>query len=189
MSLADRDKWDFKYAKQPVPDRLSPDDWLTRHVEALAPGCALELACGLGQNAVWLAEHGWQVDAVDVSPVGLYLAAKLARRLSRHVNWMAADLDDFTPAAVTYDLVVVFRYLDRVRLPDLISQALRPGGLVVYETYSRAQLARPDSHIKNPAFTLAEGELPRMFPNFDVLAYEEVDLPDRSVARLVARKV
>jgi 2-polyprenyl-3-methyl-5-hydroxy-6-metoxy-1,4-benzoquinol methylase len=188
MSIADRDKWDEKYAKRVVSDAPAPDDWVTQHVSSLPPGKALEFACGLGQNALWLAEHGWQVDAVDVSTVGLDSAAKLARRMGQHVHWIAADLDDFTPAAAAYDLVVIFRYLDRVRLPELVRTALRPGGWLVYETYSQAQLARPDSHIRNPAFTLSEGELPRLFANFEVVAYAEVELSDRSVARLVARK-
>ncbi|MBI5756911.1 MAG: class I SAM-dependent methyltransferase [Planctomycetales bacterium] len=187
MSQADRDKWDEKYAKQTAPDAPIPDDWMTQHVASLAPGRALELACGLGHNAMWLADHGWQVDAVDVSTVGLASAAKLAGRLGQHVNWIAADLDDFTPAAAAYDLVVIFRYLDRARLPSLVRTALRPGGWLVYETYSQAQLARPGSHIRNPAFTLSEGELPRLFASLEVIAYAEVELPDRSVVRLFAR--
>ena len=187
MSQADRDKWDEKYANQAAADAPVPDDWLTQHVASLAPGCALEIACGLGHNAMWLAQHGWQVDAVDVSTVGLNSAEKLAQRLGQHVNWIAADLDDFTPAAAAYDLVVIFRYLDRVRLPELVQTALRPGGWLVYETYSQAQLARPDSHIRNPAFTLSEGELPRLFANLEVVTYAEDELPNRSVARLVAR--
>jgi len=187
MSIADRNKWDEEYANQTAADAPVPDDWLTQHVASLAPGRALELACGLGHNAVWLAEHAWQVDAVDVSTVGLNSAEKLAQRLGQHVNWIASDLDNFTPAATAYDLVVIFRYLDRVRLPDLVRTALRPGGWLVYETYSKSQLARPDNHIRNPAFTLSEGELPRLFASLEVVAYAEVELPDRRVARLVAR--
>src|SRR5579863_1855883 len=127
MSLSDRDRWDTKYAAKLVPNTLSPDDWLIKEVAELSPGRALDLACGLGHNAIALAKQGWQVDAVDISPVGLALAADLAKRYAVNVRWIATDLDEFSPATEEYDLVVVFRFLDRRRLPGIIQQALRPG--------------------------------------------------------------
>lgn len=186
MSVSDRARWDAKYAGKTVPQELAPDEWLTRHVAGLRPGRALEVACGLGHNAVWLAMQGWQVDAVDVSPVGLSLAAELAARHGQSIHWIAADFDEFTAENGAYDLVVVFRFLDRRRLPGMIQAALRPGGLLIYETFHIAHLARPDSHIKNRAFALQPGELPLLFPEFAPVAFEERELPDRSVARLAA---
>ena len=183
----DREKWDAKYASCPPPRMLVPDDWLIDQVAELAPGRVLELACGLGRNAVWLAQQGWQVDAVDVSPIGLAIAVQLARRANTHVNWIAADLDDFTPAEAAYDLVVIFRFLDRVRVPALVDRALRAGGLLIYETFSRGQLARSDNHLKNPDFTVIEGELLQLFPRLQPLHHaDDVVLADRTVARLVA---
>jgi SAM-dependent methyltransferase len=186
MSVSDRERWDAKYADKPAPDRLSPDDWLIEQVAVLQPGQALELACGFGHNAVWLAQQGWSVDAVDISPVGLAEAEALARRCDTRVNWIAADLDEFTPESTAYELVLVFRFLDRARLPGIIQQALRPGGRLVYETFTTSHLARPDSHIRNPDFALAPGELPRLLPQLDVVSYDESSLADRDVARLVA---
>ena len=87
-----------------------------------------------------------------------------------------------------YDLVVVFRFLDRLRVPLIVEQALRPGGRLIYETFTTAHLARPESHMKNPAFALEPGEMPRLFPHFEVISYAECSLPDRDVARLVAVK-
>src|SRR5262245_15068889 len=109
MSLDDRQRWDAKYAEKAAPEKLDPDNWLIEQTRDLKPGRALELACGLGQNAVWLTRQGWQVDAVDVSPVGLRLAADLAARNGVSVNWITADLDDFRPEEEAYDLAVVFR--------------------------------------------------------------------------------
>ncbi|MGE5195237.1 MAG: class I SAM-dependent methyltransferase [Deltaproteobacteria bacterium] len=188
MSVSDRKRWDAKYADKPVPDRLSPDDWLIDQAAGLPPGRALELACGLGHNAIWLALHGWQVDAVDISPAGLHRAADLASRCGARVNWIAADLDDFEPEAARYDLVLIFRFLDRQRLPGIIQQALRPEGRLIYETFSTPHVSRPDSHMKNPAFALEPGELPRLFPQFAVESYAECSLADRDVARLVAAR-
>ncbi|MBC8113697.1 MAG: class I SAM-dependent methyltransferase [Candidatus Saccharimonas sp.] len=189
MSVTDLERWNTKYAAKSVPTVVSPDEWLVKQVAERTAGEALELACGLGHNAIWLAQQGWRVDAVDVSPVGLGLAEQLANRVEcQTVSWIAADLDEFTPQIETYDLVLVFRFLDRLRLPGLIVRALHPGGLLVYETFSRAQMARDDNHLRSADFTLAPGELPLLFPELTIVDYDEIDLPDRSVARLAARK-
>lgn len=188
MSVEDRVRWDNKYAAKALPEVLAPDAWLVEQVAPLPCGRALELACGLGHNAIWLAQQGWQVDAVDVSEVGLRLASQLAQREHANVDWATADLDKFEPRQCAYDLVLVFRFLDRTRLPQIAVEALRPAGKLIYETFTLKHLSRPDSHLKNPAFALKPGELPRLFPTMTVLSHAECELPDRSVARLVAMK-
>ena len=165
-----------------------PDEWLVENALSLEPGRALDVACGLGHNAIWLARHGWTVDAIDVSPAGLQLAAGLANRHKAAVNWIAADLEEFAPATGAYDLVVVFRFLDRTHVPRLVETALPSGGLLIYETFTQAQLARPDTHLRNPAYALHSRELPRLFPGLKLVRYREDALQDRSVARLVARR-
>jgi tellurite methyltransferase len=185
MSNADRERWDAKYAAKPVSEQIDPDDWLTQAASGLKPGGALELACGAGHNSVWLASRGWQVDAVDISPVGLAQAQAIARTCGVDVNWIAADLEEFTPAPEAYDLVVVFRFLDRICLPVMVEQALRPGGRLIYETFTMAHTQRSDRHMKNQAFALERGELPRLFPRLEVVSYTECALPDRDVARFV----
>ncbi len=188
MSTSDRERWNAKYADRPAPERLSPDDWLIEQTAGLPPGRALELAFGLGHNAIWLALHGWQVDAVDISPTGLARAEELATCLGARVNWIAADLDEYIPESDAYGLVLVFRFVDRGRLPRIIRGALQPGGRLIYETFTMPHLSRPDSHMKNPAFALESGELPRLFSQLDSVFYSECSLADRDVARLVAAK-
>jgi len=189
VAESDRERWDAKYSGKIAATLNPPDDWLSRHVATIPVGKALDLACGLGHNAIWLAQRGWQVDAVDISPVGLSLAKQLADQADcSPISWIAADLESFSPPIASCDLVIVFRFLDRLRLPQLISDTLRPGGTLIYETFARGQLSRPDNHLKNPQFTLEPNELPTLFPGLTVVAHEELDLPDRSVARLVARK-
>ena len=195
MSDSDRDRWNDKYRGRGLPDGAGPDAWLRVQVENASrtglplTGVALDVACGLGQNAAWLSQRGWQVDAVDISDVGLELAAALARRAGCvGISWIVADLDEFVPLTAHYDLVAVFRFLDRRRLPPIIENALKPGGILVYETFSEQHLSRPDSHLRSSQFALQSGELPLLFPGLTVLAYEETELPDRNVARLLARK-
>ena len=188
MTLADRERWDARYAGITVPAALRPSPWLMETVAELPAGRALELACGLGHNAIWLARLGWQVDAADVSPVGLEHARRLAQEQGTEVGWIAADIDDFHAEPGAYDLVVVFRFLDREHLPDIVQSALRPGGLLIYETFSAAQLERPDSHIRNPAFVFSPGEAPELFAELETIHSEELELPDASVVRFVGRK-
>lgn len=190
MATSDRDRWDAKYKARSTVKLAAPDEWLQQHVECCErPGRALDLACGLGHNAIWLAQRGWQVDAVDISPVGLDLAAALASQSDcQTISWIAADLDEFEPIMGKYDLVTIFRFLDRHRVPQIIETALRPGGILIYETFTEQQLSRTDNHLKSSRFTIGPGELPQLFPWLTVIAYEEVELADRSVARLVAQK-
>jgi 2-polyprenyl-3-methyl-5-hydroxy-6-metoxy-1,4-benzoquinol methylase len=189
MSSSDLERWNAKYALAPNSDRLAADGWLKEQLAGGPAGRALDLACGLGHNAIWLAQAGWLVDAVDVSPIGLARAAESSHAKGVSVNWIAADLDEFVPEIGAYDLVIVFRFLDRTRLPGIIESALRPGGLLVYEAFTAAHLKRPDSHMKNPAFALTPGELPTLFPRCVAQFYAECALPDRDVVRLVAQKL
>lgn len=199
MSQTDQLRWDEKYAGKALPDKVLPDEWLVQAVHGVERGRALDIACGLGHNSIWLAQQGWEVTGLDISARALQLASELERReitsndhsgdsAKRAISWCVADLDDFMPPKEHYDLCMVFRFLDRIRLPGIINMSLRAGGILVYETFSRDQMTRSDNHLKSIDFTLAENELPSLFPDFDVIRYEECRLADRSVARLVARK-
>ncbi len=188
MTEFDRQRWDEKYTNRDSPREIVPDDWLIECATPLPVGRALDLACGLGHNAIWLAERGWTVDAVDISPVGLTLAARRAEQVDvRGINWIAADLDSFEPEPAGYDLVIVFRFLDRESVPAIVQAGLKPGGRLVYETFTTAQLERDDDHIQNPKYALHPGELPEIFPKFDVVTYREEALANRTVARLLAQ--
>ncbi|MFP6768791.1 MAG: hypothetical protein VB859_11505, partial [Planctomycetaceae bacterium] len=102
--------------------------------------------------------------------------------------FLAGDLDLFSPLPSIYDLVIVFRFLERERLPGLITRALAPGGLLVYETFGPGQCERTDNHLGNPDFALVAGELPVLFNQLEVLRSEDAVLEDRSVGRLIARR-
>lgn len=193
MSARDRERWNDKHAKCEPLSIVQPDEWLVEALRLIETNAGtmdsiqrtLDIACGLGQNAIWLAQQGFQSDAVDISTKGLELARQCATAQEVDVSWIEADLDNWMPRAASYDLAVVFRFLDRETVPRIVRTALRPGGWLVYETFSAAQLDRSDNHIRNPAFTLAPGELVGLFPYFDVIAYREDVLPDRTVQRFL----
>jgi SAM-dependent methyltransferase len=135
-SDAKREHWNRRYA---ATDRIHstavPNRFLVAEVADLAPGRALDLACGAGRNAVWLAQRGWRVTAVDFSDVGLTTARELAAKCQVSVEWIEADVVTWTPAALAYDLVCVM-YLqlpavDRRKALQHAVDAVRPGGTLL----------------------------------------------------------
>ena len=133
---ARRAQWNRRYA---AADRIHatavPNRFLVAEIADLAPGTALDLACGAGRNAVWLAQGGWRVTAVDFSSVALAMARDLAARSGVNVEWIEADVVTWTPPARAYDLVTVL-YLQlpaldrRAALRHAVS-AVRPGGTLL----------------------------------------------------------
>lgn len=188
MTAADRERWDAKYAGRETPTALEPPDWLVAMASNLPPGRALDLACGCGHAAIWLAQRGWHVTAIDISPLSLRFAEQLASNYGVQVDWQVADLDDAALGESKYDLITVFRYLDRNTLPARIVAALRPGGRLLYETFLAGATPEVASHVRNPAFLLQPGELPKLFQGMQVLAYEESSAGTDRTARFAARR-
>jgi SAM-dependent methyltransferase len=133
-------------------------------------GRALDIATGKGRNAIFLAEQGFDVVAIDVSPVALDEARRRAAGKSFSISWQQADLEQIELPKTTYDLIVNFNYLQRSLIPQ-IKAALRPGGHAIFETYLIGQ--EMIGHPKNPAYLLRHNELLELFRDFRVLCYRE----------------
>jgi len=131
-----RERWNRRWAgEERVHASTAPSRFLVGEVADLRPGTALDLGCGAGRNAVWLAEQGWHVTAVDFSEVGRRMARSLAAERRVEVEWIEADAVAWTPPARAYDLVCVF-YLQLPALerrPALAraAAAVRPGGTLL----------------------------------------------------------
>jgi tellurite methyltransferase len=187
MSRQDQARWDEKWAG--AGDLYPPHPLLVDHAAYLSGGSALDLACGRGQNAIWLAGVGYHVLGVDISRVALQAARRQALRFglawrgspAGYVNFMVADLDEWSPPRAAFDLVIVFRFLDR-RLFGPIREAVRPGGLVYYSTRHLGALARDPR--ANPRYLLRPGELAAAFCDWQCL-YDREGPVD---ADLIARK-
>jgi tellurite methyltransferase len=145
----------------------------------------LDVACGVGQNAVWLAQRGFTVDAVDISSVALEQARQAAAQAGDTVNFVHADLDTWSPPVETYALVIGFRFLNRKLLPRL-KAALRPGGWLVYQTFNLCRLT-PDSDFP-PEHLLQIGELARTFAGWDIIESGDGGGPSRDQSWIVCRK-
>jgi len=184
----DRERWDRKFAGSDYIYGKEPARFLADNAELLPPGGrALDVAAGEGRNSVFLARHGLEVDAVDISDVGLSKARQLAEEAGVSINTIVADLADSSFAEERYDVVVVINYLQRDLIDD-IKKALKPGGLVIYETYTVAQLDIPGAHHLRREYLLEPGELGAMFEDFEILEYGETVDDRNAVASLIARK-
>ena len=172
MSKADRGRWDAKYAAADTPsswDVALPAVFAEFEPEFPRAGRALELACGRGETAVWLAQRGLDVLAVDVSPVALVAGEELARLagVSERCQFAVADLDDGLPSGPSVDVVVCHLFRD-LRLDASIIERLAPGGLLAMACLSEVG-AEPGPFRARP------GELRERFAALDVLAFGESD--------------
>ena len=157
MSEADRERWNDRYAAGEYAGRRWPSDFLKESIPRLPGGRALDLACGLGRNARFLAENGWSVDAVDISDVALDKAKALAPNAD--IRWIACDLEQGITPPGEYDLVLNIRYVNLPLLASMCS-ALRAGGALLVEQH----LALPDMADdvvgpRNPRFRVERGAL------------------------------
>jgi len=151
-----------------------------------ASASALDVACGAGRHALWLARHGFRVTALDNSPENLAELRSLAQDAGlpvecRQVNLEAVDVDLGNEA---HDLICVFYFLHRPLFPALL-RALRPGGLLICRTFTTDQL-RFQTGPRNPAHLLEPNELLRLAEGLRVLRYEET-WTDRATASMVAQ--
>lgn len=183
--------WDERYQrKEAVPER-GPARFLVEHRHLLPPrGQALEVAMGTGRNALYLASLGYEVTGVDVSGVGVERCRREAARRDLRIEAVQADLESYALPRAAYDIVINLYYLQRDLAPR-IEGALRPGGILVFESFTTEQ-KQFDWGPQNDEFLLRPGELREMFAQLEVLAYREAlvegDRGMKAVAGLVGRK-
>ncbi len=159
--MNDREKWDARYRDAVVGEAAA----VLRENLNLLPtkGKALDLAAGLGANARLLAEHGLETHAWDVSPVAM-------SKISPPIISEARDVIANPPEPESFDVIVVSRFLDRDLCPA-IEKALRPGGVLFYQTFTVDLIGGP----RNRDFLLEREELPRLFSGLEKLVYREGD--------------
>ena len=170
--------WDQRYRGTALLWTERPNQVLVEEVSGLRPGRALDLGAGEGRNAVWLAEQGWQVTAVDFSQVALERAAAVAKRAGVRVDLVAADLTEYTPAAATFDLVVVL-YLHlppdaRHRVLDQAGLALRPGGRLLIVGHDLANLAAGHGGPQEPSVLYTPDRITVQLPGLTVARAQTV---------------
>jgi SAM-dependent methyltransferase len=186
---AERREWEARYQSGDRPHDGRPSGLLRRWLPRLPRGRALDVATGLGRNALYLAAAGYQVDAIDISPTGLRAAARRARRRGLRVRWIEADLDTYPLPTDRYAVVINAFFLKRRLLPAL-KAAVRPGGVLIVESHLAG--VAPDGGPRKSAHRLRPGELERVFRGWEVLDLEEGRFKEGGrvwlIGRIVARR-
>ena len=185
----DRIKWNERYGGEDFWFSLGPSGFLAQSLEQVCARItgrrALDVACGEGRNAIFLAQNGFRVDAVDIAERGLERGIRRVRQLGVQVDFIRADLEEYR-LQEDYDLILNFNFLLRPLIPELIEH-LVPGGMIVMETILSAPTL-PGAHTRE--FLLQPGELERLFSAFggSILQLEEDLSQETPVARILFRK-
>jgi tellurite methyltransferase len=189
-----RDKWNNRHGNGRLG--LGACEVLQKHIHLLPKhGTALDLACGLGRNAIQLAQHGLQCDAVDISDVAIDRLQKYAKENNLNINTVLADIERDGIGSKKYDVIVVSYFLYRPLLLA-ITQALKPGGLLFYQTFIKSVTVKnnaiPTSAV-SASFYLEKNELYAQFKQLNIHKYQEIkldtDINAVPIAMLVASKL
>lgn len=135
-----------------------------------AAGTALDLACGLGANAMLLAQQGLTTQAWDISDVGLQRLQQHVEAQALTVKTCAGEIKAQSFSADSFDVIVISRFLDR-SICDAIMGSLKLGGLLFYQTYTQQKTTEEGP--RNPAYLLEENELLQMFSSLQLVFYRE----------------
>jgi len=169
MAFDDRERWEARYGRDTFEPERTPSEFLVAHAHLLH-GRVLDVAAGSGRNALFLARCGLSVDAIDIAFAGLQRLRRTARAEGLSVRAVQADLDALPLPLERFDAIVNIRYLQR-SLFGPMQRAVKPGGLIVFETFLIDQ--QTIGHPQHPEFLLQRGELRSAFRAFDLLEYEE----------------
>lgn len=173
MSEIDRRKWDQRYREDSYR-KSNPASLLQQWASRAKRGKALDIACGAGRNAIYLAAEGFAVDAIDISAQGLQLASEAAAAQSLSIHWIEHDLDNDTSFTDDYELIVVLWYVN-LPLIERLADRLAPGGVLISEQHlvSEQDVIGP----RTDAFRVAPGALREAAAKLEILHYREAVEP------------
>ncbi len=185
----DRLHWEERYGTPEYLYGKEPIEFLKENIEILPRGRVIELAMGEGRNAVFLAQNGFEVEGCDISTRALEKASHLAQEKGVHLKVFQADLDTYQLPEQAYDVVACFYYLQRSLIPQM-KAALKPGGMVIMETYTKENPKYGFSGPKNPDYLLDTNELLQLFSDLKVILYREMIVDGRkAVASIIAQRI
>ncbi|GAN32454.1 tellurite resistance protein [Candidatus Brocadia sinica JPN1] len=184
----DKQFWDKKYETEAYIFGKEPVEFLKEHIDILPRGKALDIAMGEGRNAVFLAENGFAVDGCDISEIAVKKAKELAKEHNVAIHAFVADLETSKLPKDTYDVIACFYYLQRDLIPQM-KEALKPGGMIIYETYTIENRERGFEGPKNKDYLLKPNELLDLFKDLKIIYYRELVLNNKkAIASLIAKK-
>lgn len=188
----EREDWNRKHGAGGLLFGAEPNRFLVDEVAGLAPGRALDLACGSGRNAVWLAQQGWQVTGVEFSDVALEQARALAAERGVDAEWIEADLRTWEPPARAFDLVVI-QYLHLAwadMSPILIraAEAVAPGGTMLVVGHHADNIEHGSGGPQDPRVLYTAEDVARSLGALEIEKAEAVRRDDAIDALVRARR-
>ncbi|UCF68436.1 MAG: class I SAM-dependent methyltransferase [Acidobacteriota bacterium] len=180
-----REDWDRRYATSEFVWTAEPNRFLVEKAADLVAGRALDVATGEGRNAVWLAERGWKVTAVDYSGVGLDKARRLAQVRGVSVEWVLADVTRDSFEQPGYELVIIFYlHLPWREMTGVIRRAARatvPGGQLLLVGHDRSNLDHGHGGPKSPEVLYVASQVTDVLGELEDLRIIEAGRRERSV--------
>jgi SAM-dependent methyltransferase len=181
-----RDAWNTRYAGEELVWSLEPNRFVAEEAADLAPGRALDVACGEGRNAIWLARQGWDVVAVDFSSVGLDKARRLAGAAGVSVDWREADVTGWDPPG-EFDLVVVsYLQLSQPELEAVFSRivpSVASGGTIIVVGHDRRNLDEGVGGPPDPAVLLDAAQIVALLDDLEIERAKVVERPVEGAER------
>jgi tellurite methyltransferase len=170
-------KWNKIYQSktQAVETTTLSPAYILQEFQHLLPdqGKALDLACGLGANALFMAQHNLQTHAWDISSVAIEKLSEISKSLNLDMNLEIRDITTKPPQENSFDVIVVVHFLERQIMPDIIA-ALRHNGLLFYQTFTKTRVT--ESGPSNEKYRLGRNELLSMCKSLDTVVYREESL-------------
>ena len=165
-------EWNQRYQAQ---DTFPSACYVLTQYQYLLPkqGKVLDVACGLGANALLLAQHGLETHAWDYADNALQKLQQQALQKQLTLHTACRDIEVNPPEALSFDVIVVSRFLERSLFPSLIA-ALRPQGLLFYQTFTQAKVS--DAGPKRSAFRLKDNELLHLCSKLHIMVYQELGI-------------
>jgi SAM-dependent methyltransferase len=173
-----REEWNRRYAAVESVWAARPNRFLVREVDGLTPGRALDLACGEGQNATWLASLGWEVTGVDFSEVAIDKARRRAERDGVSVDFVCADLVEYEPGLAVFDLVIVL-YIhipapERRVVLARAAEAVAEGGTFLLVGHDLLNLTEGVGGPSDPTFLYTPEDIAAEIPGLEIEKAERV---------------
>ena len=182
--MSKRRMWNDRYANKDLVWSAGPNELFAREVGSLKPGKALDVACGEGRNAIWLAEQGWDVTAIDFSDVAIEKGRRIAVKRDVNVDWIAEDVSSWKLPKYEFDLVAVL-YLhttigEREQWLENVINSVKPSGTFIYIAHDSDNIENGVGGPQDPALLPTVAEITGALKDFDI---EQAEVIERAVAR------
>ena len=169
----DREDWNRRYGKAPLLWSAEPNRYLVEEVADLPAGRALDLGAGEGRNAIWLAEHGWQVTGVEFADVALGRARQIAADRHVEVNWIQADVLQWKAESTGFDLVLlIYLHFPRQAMATVLrnaQDAVAPGGTLLLIGHDRSNYEHGHGGPQDPSLLYEPADVTAMLADLEIL--------------------